>query len=110
MDETIVVPSHLIAYAGNFDMVPEGVQELPQEFNKINVTDFKHNLDKLPEKAYYNNMYWLDFFQLNQVMICMKTKILPLTDFSLSSLCAEFLPGEITDMVLCDMESGRELF
>ncbi len=103
------VPEHLLAYVGCFANLPDDVRELPATFNKINVPDFPKHINELPEKAYYNNLYWVDYFHPNQVRVCLPDDIIPLNKCALFRWYDEFASGELAGMVLADVAVGRPI-
>jgi hypothetical protein len=93
------VSSDKIAYVGVFELQDADV--LPIKFNSINTANFADHLSELPQKAYYNNLYWLDYFPANQIIICLPTGCSPLDTFQdYEELNDIYLNGEIVSNIL----------
>lgn len=66
----IFVPANKYAYIGDIKYAPSGVWPLPEKFNAIHPADFQNYVYALPDKAYYNNCLWLDYFPPKQIIAC----------------------------------------
>ena len=66
----LVVPANKYAYIGDIKYAPSDVLPLPEKFNAIHPCDFQDYVDELPDRAYYNNDLWLDYFPPKQVIAC----------------------------------------